>query len=202
MPPATNPWTEPHRRRGRRLIPGLSPPHHGGHPTPGPGKVAVCTKCPNMPVAGICLPAWTTRSRGAGPRRGVIGQMGTNRNFAGALGQAETAAEGGAGGWSLPLLQVVADYKRLSAVQSADHAGDGRASGPQYPGVRSDPYYLAKLLCCQARSGDPARHGERRFPAILSAASGRRRPGYGRSAISLRPSTSIRRSPGGVAPDP
>jgi hypothetical protein len=24
-----------------------------------PGKVAVCTKCPNMPVAGIWLPAWT-----------------------------------------------------------------------------------------------------------------------------------------------
>jgi hypothetical protein len=54
-------------------------------PPQGPGKVAVCTKCPNMPVAGICLPAWTTRSRGAGPRRGVIGQTGTNRNFAGAL---------------------------------------------------------------------------------------------------------------------
>jgi hypothetical protein len=55
-------------------------------PPQGPGKVAVCTKCPNMPVAGIWLPAWTTRPRGAGPRRGVIGQMGTNRNFAGALG--------------------------------------------------------------------------------------------------------------------
>src|SRR6266487_2941191 len=40
----------------------------------GPGKVAVCTKCPNMPVPGIWLPActnavaWhraTTRGRGA-----------------------------------------------------------------------------------------------------------------------------------------
>jgi hypothetical protein len=27
--------------------------------TQGPGNVAVCTKCPNMPVAGIWLPAWT-----------------------------------------------------------------------------------------------------------------------------------------------
>jgi hypothetical protein len=36
----------------------------------GPGKVAVCTKCPNMPVAGIWHPAWPTRSHGAGPRRG------------------------------------------------------------------------------------------------------------------------------------
>jgi hypothetical protein len=25
----------------------------------GPGEVAVCTKCPSMPVAGIWLPAWT-----------------------------------------------------------------------------------------------------------------------------------------------
>src|SRR4029453_18051165 len=33
MPSATNPWTDPHRRRGRRLIPGLNSPHHGGHPT-------------------------------------------------------------------------------------------------------------------------------------------------------------------------
>jgi len=33
------------------------------------------------------------------------------------------------------LLQVVADYTRLSAVQGAGHAGQGWASGPQYPGV-------------------------------------------------------------------
>jgi len=34
-----------------------------------------------------------------------------------------------------PLLQVVAHYMRLSAVQTACRAGDGRASGPQYPGL-------------------------------------------------------------------
>jgi hypothetical protein len=77
-------------------------------------------------------------------------------------GQTETAAEGGAGQRSVKnaaatkqqtrealhsprpllspkgpaLLQVVADYKRVSAVQLADHASHGRASGPQYPGVR------------------------------------------------------------------
>jgi hypothetical protein len=33
------------------------------------------------------------------------------------------------------LLEVVADYKRLSAVQGAGRAGDLRASGPQYSGL-------------------------------------------------------------------
>jgi hypothetical protein len=51
----------------------------------GPGKVAVCTKCPNMPVAGIWLPPGSTQSRGTRPQPGVIGQMVTNRDFAGAL---------------------------------------------------------------------------------------------------------------------
>jgi len=37
--------------------------------------------------------------------------------------------------WSGLLLQVVADYTRVSAVQVAGRAGDGRASEPQYPGV-------------------------------------------------------------------
>ena len=37
-----------------------------------------------------------------------------------------------------PLLQVVADYTRLSAVQTAGHAGHRRASGPQCPGVAAD----------------------------------------------------------------
>jgi len=36
------------------------------------------------------------------------------------------------------LLQVVADYTRLSAVTGAGRAGDGRASGPQDPGVAGD----------------------------------------------------------------
>jgi hypothetical protein len=37
---------------------------------------------------------------------------------------------------SIPAVrQVVADYKRLSAVQGAGRAGDGRASRPQYPGL-------------------------------------------------------------------
>lgn len=36
---------------------------------------------------------------------------------------------------SRALRQVVADYKRLSAVQGAGRAGDGRASRPQYPGL-------------------------------------------------------------------
>jgi len=35
-----------------------------------------------------------TRSRGAGPRRGVIGQMGTNRDFAGTLTKPSPAARG------------------------------------------------------------------------------------------------------------
>jgi hypothetical protein len=34
-----------------------------------------------------------------------------------------------------PLLQVVADYTRFSAVRAAGYAGDRRASGSQYPGV-------------------------------------------------------------------
>jgi hypothetical protein len=39
-------------------------------------------------------------------------------------------------GWSRPrLLQVVADYWRLSAALTTDGAGRGRPSGPQYPGV-------------------------------------------------------------------
>src|SRR5215211_5647657 len=33
------------------------------------------------------------------------------------------------------LLEVVTDYKRLSAVQGRGQAGHGRARGPQYPGV-------------------------------------------------------------------
>src|SRR4029450_11670665 len=35
----------------------------------------------------------------------------------------------------LRLLQVVADYTRVSAVPGAGRAGDGRASMPQYPGL-------------------------------------------------------------------
>ena len=35
-------------------------------------------------------------------------------------------------------LQIVADYKRVSAVQAAGHPGHGRASGPQSPGVAED----------------------------------------------------------------
>jgi hypothetical protein len=38
-----------------------------------------------------------------------------------------------------PLLQVVADYERLSAVQPAGRAGGGRASRPQYPGLKHQP---------------------------------------------------------------
>jgi hypothetical protein len=34
---------------------------------------------------------------------------------------------------------VVADYTRVSAVQVAGRAGDGRASEPQYPGVSTSP---------------------------------------------------------------
>jgi len=34
-----------------------------------------------------------------------------------------------------PLLQVVADYGRLSAVQAAGRAGHERAPGPQYSGL-------------------------------------------------------------------
>jgi hypothetical protein len=32
-------------------------------------------------------------------------------------------------------LQVVADYTHVSAVPAAGRAGQGRASGPQYPGL-------------------------------------------------------------------
>src|SRR5829696_10582966 len=51
----------------------------------GPGKVAICTKCPNVPVAGIWLPAWTNavaKHRATTWRRRTIA---TNRDFAGAL---------------------------------------------------------------------------------------------------------------------
>jgi hypothetical protein len=39
------------------------------------------------------------------------------------------------GGRSPALLQVVADYERVSAVLGAGRAGHRQASGPQYPGV-------------------------------------------------------------------
>jgi hypothetical protein len=42
------------------------------------------------------------------------------------------------------LLQVVADYTRVSAVQVAGRAGDGRASEPQYPGVSTSPGLFAE----------------------------------------------------------
>jgi hypothetical protein len=55
-------------------------------------------------------------------------------------------------GPTLRLLQVVADYKRLNAVQAAGRAGDRRASGPQYPGVPiSDASCIVLILlanCC------------------------------------------------------
>jgi hypothetical protein len=38
------------------------------------------------------------------------------------------------------LLQVVADYERLSAALAAGRAGHERASGPQYSGVAGDCY--------------------------------------------------------------
>jgi hypothetical protein len=43
-----------------------------------------------------------------------------------------------------PLLQIVADYMRVSAVQVAGRAGDGRASEPQYPGVSTSPGLFAE----------------------------------------------------------
>jgi hypothetical protein len=52
------------------------PVHTPGRPDHGSGTVAGCTKCPSMPVDGIWLPAWTNAAAGAGPRRGVIAQMG------------------------------------------------------------------------------------------------------------------------------
>jgi hypothetical protein len=42
------------------------------------------------------------------------------------------------------LLEVVADYTRVSAVQVAGRAGDGRASEPQYPGVSTSPGLFAE----------------------------------------------------------
>jgi hypothetical protein len=47
--------------------------------------------------------------------------------------------------WSELLLQVVADYERVSAVQGAAHAGHGRASGLQFPGVRTRAAWLHQL---------------------------------------------------------
>jgi hypothetical protein len=44
----------------------------------------------------------------------------------------------------LPVGQVVADYTRVSAVQVAGRAGDGRASEPQYPGVSTSPGLFAE----------------------------------------------------------
>ena len=38
------------------------------------------------------------------------------------------------------LLEVVADYRRPNAVLTAGRTGGGRASGPQYPGLRIDRF--------------------------------------------------------------
>jgi hypothetical protein len=62
------------------------------------------------------------------------------------------------GGRPQPLLQVVADYERLSAALTAGRAGHGRASGPQYPGVSIgratlQPGDAAGTACTARRAG-------------------------------------------------
>jgi hypothetical protein len=73
-------------------------------------------------------------ARTAGPPEGAVAPMGQSRE---ALLAARPlhSPEGGQelrGGRSQPLLQVVADYKRLSAVQAAGRAGHRWPSEPQY----------------------------------------------------------------------
>jgi hypothetical protein len=84
-------------RASARMAPGLvgqtiervgPPPQHAPRSrcrTQGSGKVAVCTKCPNMPATGIWRPARTNAVAWRWPRHWIIGQMGTNRDLAGAL---------------------------------------------------------------------------------------------------------------------
>jgi hypothetical protein len=79
------------------------------------------------------------------------------------------------------LLQVVADYRRLSAALTAGYAGQGRASRPQYPGVAED-------CCCAGvtiRPRGPILTMDRRPSAVLAAfsqlASHRESRSYGAS---------------------
>jgi hypothetical protein len=58
------------------------------------------------------------------------------------------------------LLQVVADYRRMSAVLGVGRAGHRQASGLQYPGLqRPDP------LCNQADGGEAADRTQQQPPA-------------------------------------
>jgi hypothetical protein len=72
------------------------------------------------------------------------------------------------GSWApAALLQVVADYTRLSAALAAGRAGRGRASGPQYPGVAED-YCRAGVTI---RPGGPIPTLDRRLSAVLTRVS-------------------------------
>jgi hypothetical protein len=75
-------WTTWHSRVGYHMKAVLV---FGDRTVAGPGKVAICNKCPNVPAAGIWLPAWTNavamhRATTCGRRT-----IATNREFAGAL---------------------------------------------------------------------------------------------------------------------
>jgi hypothetical protein len=63
-----------------------------------------------------------------------------------------TPSKGQMAGGRQPLLQVVADYKRLSAALTAGCAGYERPSGPQYPGVAEDCYRGQFVFYCQLNS--------------------------------------------------
>jgi hypothetical protein len=71
----------------------------------GPGKVAVCTECPNVPGAGIWLPAWTNAPAWPEPRREGHQINRTNRDFAGALHAGSTVR---------PVRRMVAPCPRTS----------------------------------------------------------------------------------------
>jgi hypothetical protein len=84
----------------RHRRPGWDDQRHGDRPrrpppacaTQDPGKVAVSTKCPNMPAAGSWLPAWT---KAVAWRRAMTWDHRTNktnRDFAGVLAQARSYA--------------------------------------------------------------------------------------------------------------
>jgi SRSO17 transposase len=106
------------RCRTRPTVRSGSGPRQLGHRAPerlaeqspsgrGPGKVAVCTKCPNMP-APESLPAWTNAAAWRHPRRSRR-TNGTNREFPETLAVGQTRAPMFAGASSTMVSRVVQD---------------------------------------------------------------------------------------------
>src|SRR6266567_9210326 len=95
----------------------------------GPGNVAVCTKCPNMPVAGSWLPAWTNAVAWRRARCGAAGQIWTNRDFARALPIGGNGDHG---------RNVKTPSDRAGTTERARSAPVGRGKGPPLAAGRSE----------------------------------------------------------------